>query len=180
MAQQADSLSAYNIHSTDIQSSPGVSLSQQQKLLVGSVLDLFLGKPTKRKLTLWDENAAFEDPITTAAGRKKYEAQWYGLAKAFSEIEQLSHKVTDAGNPIKMDMKTRYKIAGIGKEQVIESKIIIQMDSSGEKISKVEDRWDGNLPDSAFKNAFRRLNAVSVPLMVSVPNSVEEEEGKKE
>lgn len=111
-----------------------------------------MGKPTKRKLTLWTDDAAFEDPLTTSKGRKQYEAQWYGLAKIFSEIERLSHRVTDAGNPIHVDLKTRYKIAGIGKEQVIESKVLIETDQAGENIVKVQDRWDGELPDSAFKN----------------------------
>lgn len=51
-----------------------------------------------------------------------------------------------------MDLKTRYKVAGIGKEQVIDSKLVIDTDSTGEKIVKVQDRWDGELPDGAFKN----------------------------
>ena len=47
-----------------------------------------------------------------------------------------------------------------------------------ERIEKVEDKWDGKLPEGAIANAFRRLNAVTVPHMVSVPK--DGEEGKKE
>lgn len=43
------------------------------------------------------------------------------------------------------------------------------------KIEKLEDKWDGKLPEGSIAQAFRRLNAVSVPLMVSVPKSAEEE-----
>ncbi len=124
-------------------------------------------------------------------------------------------------------------VKGIGKEQTIQSVVAIHVDEQG-KISKVEDRWNGSLPDGAISNvssvfqlvnplwwinywmawgfwlwsftwetrvwrvgaflvlnasedhiggaftdccaqAFRHLNAVTVPKVVSVPKSEEEE-----
>jgi hypothetical protein len=49
-----------------------------------------------------------------------------------------------------MDLKTRYKVKGIGSEQVIESVVKIYTDEQGEKITKVEDRWNGSIPEGAF------------------------------
>ncbi|QIW99731.1 hypothetical protein AMS68_005249 [Peltaster fructicola] len=162
------------IESTDIQTAPGVQLSSEQKTLVGVVLDLFAGRPSLAKLQTWTDDATFADPITEAKGRDRYQAQWYGLQTAFSEIERKSHSVTSSGNPIEMDLVTRYKIKGIGKETTINSKINIFTNEAG-KITKVEDKWDGKLPDSSIANAFRHLNAVSVPKMVSVPKNAEED-----
>ena len=71
---------------------------------------------------------------------------------AFKEIERLHHEVTDGGNPIGLDLKTRYVVNGIGKEQTISSKINIFYDKETGKITKVEDKWDGQLPDSSFQN----------------------------
>ena len=51
-----------------------------------------------------------------------------------------------------MDLKTRYVTKGISKEQTINSKINIFYDKATGKITKVEDKWDGQLPDSSFKN----------------------------
>ena len=138
------------IENTDIQTADNVSLSEQQKTLVGSVLDLFAGRPSLAKLQLWKDDGVFEDPITVAQGRKEYEPQWYGLQTAFSEIERLHHEVKSSGNPIEMDLKTRYVVKGIGKEQIIQSKVNIFTD--GDKISKVEDKWDGQLPEGSIKN----------------------------
>lgn len=165
------------IENTNISTATGVTLSQEQKVLVGSVLDLFAGRPSLKKLQLWADDAEFQDPITKAQGRKQYEAQWYGLQTAFSEIERLHHSVTSAGNPISMDLKTRYKIKGIGKEQTIESVVNIHTDGKG-KILKVEDKWNNELPEGAFAKAFRNLNSVVVPAFVSVPKN-EEEDAKK-
>jgi len=65
-----------HIENTNINTAPGVSLSGQQKTVVGSILDLFAGRATLPKLQLWEDNATFEDPITIANGRKQYESQW--------------------------------------------------------------------------------------------------------
>ncbi|KAF2765552.1 hypothetical protein EJ03DRAFT_330869 [Teratosphaeria nubilosa] len=161
------------IESTNIKTRPGVSLDDTQQTLVGSVLDLFAGRPSLAKLALWKDDATFTDPITIAQGRSKYAAQWYGLQAAFSEIERLNHEVKDGGNPIVMDLETRYKVKGIGKEQVIKS--VVEIHHDGEKITKVADKWDGEISDSAVKNAFRHLNAVSVPMMVGVPKNAKED-----
>ena len=136
------------IENTNINTAPDVTLSDRQKTLVGSVLDLFAGRPSLAKLQLWKDDAQFQDPITRAEGRKQFEPQWYGLQTAFSEIERLHHEVKSNGNPIEMDLKTRYVVKGIGKEQVINSKVNIYTD--GEMISKVEDKWDGKLPESGI------------------------------
>lgn len=138
------------IENTNINTAPGVELSSQQKTLVGSVLDLFAGRPSLAKLDLWKDDAVFRDPITTAEGRKQFAPQWYGLQTAFSEIERLSHEVTSAGNPIELDLKTRYVVKGVGKEQTIASKVAIY--TEGEKISRVEDRWDGEIGEGGIKN----------------------------
>ena len=49
-----------------------------------------------------------------------------------------------------MDLKTRYKVKGIGAEKVIESVIKIHTDEKGERIVGVEDRWNGNIPEGAI------------------------------
>ncbi|KAG8623067.1 hypothetical protein KVT40_008043 [Elsinoe batatas] len=162
------------IENTNINTSPGVNLSAEQKTIVGSVLDLFAGRPSLPKLALWADDAEFTDNITIAKGRDKYQAQWYGLQSAFSEIERLHHEVKSSGNPIIMDMKTRYVVKGVNKEQIIQSVIEIHTGSDG-KITKVADKWDGKLPDGPISNAFRHLNAVSVPKMISVPKNAEED-----
>lgn len=143
--------STLNIETKNLQTGPGVELSQEQQTIVGSVLDLFAGRPSLPKLALWRDDATFADPLTIATGRDRFAAQWYGLQSAFSEIERLSHQVTDAGNPILMDLRTRYVVKGINIERTIQSVVAIHLDGEG-KISKVEDKWDGKLPDGAISN----------------------------
>lgn len=127
-------------------------LSRTYLIVVLILYQLFAGRPSLKKLQLWDDEGTFEDPITKAVGRKQYEPQWYGLQTAFSEIERLHHEVTSGGNPIAMDLRTRYVVKGIGKEQTIDSKINIFYDKASGKITKVEDKWDGKLPDSSIQN----------------------------
>lgn len=139
-----------NIESTNIKTAAGVDLTNHQKTLIGSVLDLFAGRPSLAKLQLWKDDATFTDPLTIAEGRKQFEAQWYGLQTAFSEIERLSHEVKSNGNPITMNLSQRYKVKGIGKEQTVNS--VVEIYTDGDKISKVADKWDGKLPEGSISN----------------------------
>jgi len=161
----------------DIQTAHGVELDAEKKVL-GSVLDLFAGKPTLKKLSLWTDTATFADPITNANGRKQYSAQWFGLPAIFNPITRLSHTVTSSTNPITLSLKTNYKLKGVGKETVIDSVVEVWVGENGEdrgKIVKVLDKWNGNLPEGAIAKAFRNLNAATVPVFVSVPKNEQEE-----
>jgi len=172
------SMSDLGIENQNIKTDAGVDLSSQQKVIVGSVLDLFAGRPSLKKLQLWKDDGVFADPITKAEGRKQYEAQWYGLQTAFSQIERLSYSVTSAGNPITMNLSTRYVVKGINTEQKIDSVVNIHTDADGKHITMVEDKWNGTIPEGAFTKIFRNLNSVVVPAFVSVPKN-EEEDRKK-
>lgn len=73
-----------DIQTKDFKTAPGVTLDSEQKKLVGSVLDLFKGLPTKEKLSLWSDNAVFEDPLTDARGRAQFEPQWVSFSAQLS------------------------------------------------------------------------------------------------
>ncbi|KAI0018013.1 hypothetical protein F4780DRAFT_781717 [Xylariomycetidae sp. FL0641] len=162
------------IRNTQVREGAGVKLSPQQKTLVGSVLDLFEGNPTLKHLSLWSRDGLFTDPLTVAQGFDKYAAQWYGLPALFHPIRIQSHTVTSAGNPIELNLSNKYVVKGIKKEQVIDSVVRIHVGADG-KIDKVEDRWNDKLPEGSVSEAFRKLNAVTVPAVVKVPKNEEED-----
>ncbi|KAI1329993.1 hypothetical protein F5Y16DRAFT_62010 [Xylariaceae sp. FL0255] len=172
---QSTSLDEYGIKNKRINESPGVNLSDRQKLLVGSVLDLFEGNPTLKNLSLWDRNGTFTDPLTIAQGYDKFAAQWYGLPTLFSPINLQSHTVTSGGNPIELTMANKYVVKGIKKEQTINSTVRINVNESTGLIERVEDRWNDKLPEGSVSEAFRKLNAVTVPSIVKVPKTEEED-----
>jgi len=152
----------------------GVSLSQHQKVLVGSVLDLFEGHPTLKHLALWHPSATFQDPIAVAQGSDRIAAQWYGLPVLFKPINILSHEVTSSGNPIELKLRNKYVLKGLKKEQVVDSIVKIEVAEDG-RIQKVEDRWNDKLPSGAISEAFRKLNGATMPSLVKVPKNAEED-----
>ncbi|KAL5314121.1 hypothetical protein ACEPPN_018545 [Leptodophora sp. 'Broadleaf-Isolate-01'] len=138
----ANDPATYGITSTDLKTAPGVELSPRQRVLVGSVLDLFKGLPTHKKMSLW--------------------------------TEQQHHLITSSSDPITLDLKTRYKVKGLGSEKVVESVVRIFTEEGGkegEKIVGVEDRWNGRIPEGWVATALRNLNSVVVPAFVSVPKN---------
>jgi hypothetical protein len=138
-----------DIETTHITTLPGIKLNTHQTTIIGSLLDLFAGQPSLAKLSLWRDDATYSDPLTIAKGRDQYSAQWYGLRIAFSEINRLNHQVKDAGNPMLMDLRVNYVIRGLNKEQMIQSVVAVYLDGEG-KIERVEDRWDGELPEGVI------------------------------
>ena len=67
----------------------------------------------------------------------------------------------------------------MGSEQTIDSQVLVHTVGEGDamRVKKVEDRWDGEIKEGPVRNALRELNSKTVPAAVSVPKSVEEEEG---
>ncbi|KAI1445531.1 hypothetical protein F5Y02DRAFT_386538 [Annulohypoxylon stygium] len=168
------SFESIGVRNTQVNEAPGVSLSSDQKVLVGSVLDLFAGNPTLKHLSLWSQDATFTDPLTVASGYKKFAAQWYGLPALFKPIQIESHSVTSAGNPIEMALSNKYTLKGIGTAQTIHSVVRIEVGQDG-KIVRVEDRWNDKLSEGMISEAFRKLNAQTVPVFVTVPKNEEED-----
>ncbi|KAK3694169.1 hypothetical protein B0T22DRAFT_373173 [Podospora appendiculata] len=174
-AGNGPTLESVGVKNTTINEAAGIKLSSHQRVLVGSVLDLFAGNPTLKHLALWTPEATFADPITISQGYAKYAAQWYGLPAVFNPITIVSHTVVSAGNPIELDLRNRYTVKGIKSEQEIASRVRIFVDDASGRIDKVEDRWNDSLPDGPISQAFRKLNAVTVPMIVKVPKTEEED-----
>jgi hypothetical protein len=153
---QTANLSTANldIETKHVTTAPGIKLSTHQETIIGSVLDLFAGRPSLPKLALWRDDATYSGPFTLATGRAKYSAQWYGLRQAFSEIDRLNHQVKDAGNPMLVDLRINYVIRGLDKKQMVQSVAAIYLDDEG-RISKVEDRWDGQASEGGISEVSR-------------------------
>lgn len=58
-------------------------------------------------------------------------------------------------------MTTRYVVKGVNMEKVMVSKVLVHLDAAGEKIVKVEDKWDGKLPDSGIANVSSPIQYMS-------------------
>jgi hypothetical protein len=123
-------------------------------------VQLFEGNPTLKHLSLWSKDAKFEDPLTTASGYDKFAAQWYGLPALFHPIHIQHHKVTSGGNPIELELSNKYTIKGIKKDQLMDSIVKIHVGSDG-KIDKVEDRWNGKLPEGPISEVCLIISSIS-------------------
>lgn len=75
-AVKMSSVADVPVEATNVKTASGINLSKEQKTIVGSVLDLFAGRPSLEKLKLWTDDGVFEDPINLARGREQYSAQW--------------------------------------------------------------------------------------------------------
>ncbi|KAG9792197.1 hypothetical protein KCU88_g911, partial [Aureobasidium melanogenum] len=145
-SSQTAPFAEYDIQARVPPAPSGSELTPHQSLLIGSVMDLFAGRPSKRKLSLWADDGSFQDPLTIAEGRKQYEAQWYGVVATMSDVKQEFAEIVSLGNPIELHLKDRYTIKGVGKEELIDSSVLVYLTDDGQKVKKVVDRWGGEMP----------------------------------
>jgi hypothetical protein len=98
----------------------------------------------------------------------------------FRPIELLEHRVVSDKNPIEIEMRTRYTLKAVKKATEISSVVKIWVgDGTGSdlgvnekegvpngekdrgKIVRLEDRWDGKLPEGMFSEVSSASDGVS-------------------
>ncbi|PWN42412.1 hypothetical protein IE81DRAFT_323574 [Ceraceosorus guamensis] len=154
--------------SSKVNMAEGQQVDGKSEELIKSVQDLFSCKPTPAHFLKWSPDAIFEDPICYAVGARQYKAQWYGMAKAFAGSELRAwHIESVKPDEIRYAQKQWYKIGSF--EKIMDSTVVMKLDKDG-KIVHFQDRWGHNeIGSNPLTYIFRRLNAVTLPLFVSIP-----------
>jgi hypothetical protein len=118
----------------------------------------------------WAPDAVFEDPLCYAKGERQFKAQFWGLVAAFSKCELLAwHATKDEPNQVNYVQRQRYTFKGLGFSKEMLSTISMKLNDQG-KIIHMQDRWNHQDPPANFIAwPLRRLNAVSLPYLISVP-----------
>ncbi|KAH7334978.1 hypothetical protein B0J17DRAFT_672300 [Rhizoctonia solani] len=156
----------------------GIQLEGKRKQVVEDALNLFSSKPDQDIFhRTWRKDAVFEDPLSKCIGYKQYAPQWYAMPKAFPVSRTLSYKVISSStNPhrIVYEQQQEYTIRFIGTKKIMDSTVVIDLDEN-DQIVKLEDKWNGSDQPTRFGALWlRRLNAVTLPWLVSVPKPRED------
>ena len=113
-----------------------------------------------------------KDPLSKCIGYKEYAPQWYGMPKLFPKSVTLSHRVvssTHNPNRIMYQQEQEYTVRGLGTKKVMKSLVVIELDDH-DMIVHLHDKWNGNdHPTRWGILGLRRLNAMTLPWLVSVP-----------
>jgi hypothetical protein len=98
------------------------------------------------------------------------------MPKAFSESKTLSWSLkTSTPELIEYEQSQHYKIRGLGTVKQMNSLVVMQLNNEG-KIKHFEDRWDAKpLPSGSIAMFLRRMNARTVPMIVSYPKDGDNE-----
>ncbi|CAE7207903.1 unnamed protein product [Rhizoctonia solani] len=156
----------------------GIPLEGRRRQVIEDVLNLFSSKPNQDIFhRTWRKDAVFEDPLSKCIGYKQYAPQWYAMPKAFPISRTLSYKVISSTNDprrITYEQQQEYTIRFIGTKKIMNSTVVIDLDEN-DQIVKLEDKWNGSDQPTRFGALWlRRLNAVTVPWLVSVPKPKED------
>ncbi|CAG7852602.1 SubName: Full=Uncharacterized protein {ECO:0000313/EMBL:CCA75315.1} [Serendipita indica DSM 11827] len=167
------SLSMSNPHIRRQSQDSGLILEGKRKQVLEDVIELFCSRPTLEIFQRsWREDAVFEDPLSKCEGYPQYAAQWFGMPKAFPQSVNKLHRVlssTHNPNRIVYYQEQEYTIRGLGTKKLMKSTVVIELDDD-DKIVKLDDKWNSKEhPTNFVAMFFRRLNARTMPWLVSVP-----------
>jgi hypothetical protein len=157
------------------QNGPEVQLTENRQQLVKDSLELFSSRPNLDIFRRWwRDDATFEDPLSVAEGFKQYAAQWFAMHKAFPQSRTLEYRIlssTTNPNQVTYALTQEYTIRFLGVKKVMNSVVVIDLDEN-EKIVKLQDMWNGKEHPHRFGIWYlRKLNAKTMPLLVSIPKT---------
>jgi len=151
----------------------GIQLEGKRKQVLEDTLALFSSKPSLEIFERsWREDATFEDPLSKCHSYPEYAPQWFSLPKLFPTSITKSYRVlssTTNPNQITYHQEQEYTVRGIGAKKLMVSTVVIDLDDE-DRIIHLSDKWNGkDHPSNFVAMALRRLNAKTLPWLVSVP-----------
>ncbi|GAK64647.1 uncharacterized protein PAN0_006d2861 [Moesziomyces antarcticus] len=155
-------------------SSPLIEPTPETAQIIRDSMDLFGARPSAAIFARWSAGAIFADPICHAVGAKQYMAQWYGMPAAFSLSETKAWKLTrQEPGIVEYVQLQRYKVKGLGTVKDMKSTVVIERDGDN-RVTRFEDRWGHKEMNGKLGWPFRRLNAFTMPWLISVPNDAKD------
>ena len=155
-------------------STPLLEPTPETAQLIRDSMDLFGARPNAAIFSRWTAGAVFADPICHAVGAKQYMAQWFGMPAAFSLSETRAWKLTrQEPGVVEYVQLQRYKVKGLGTVKDMKSTVVIERDDKN-RVTRFEDRWGHKPMNGTISWPFRRLNAFTMPWLISVPKDAKE------
>ncbi|KAL7275992.1 hypothetical protein RUND412_001023 [Rhizina undulata] len=157
------------IETVEINVLQGLTLQGHQREVIGSVLDLFQGRPTRGKMAYWRGDAVFNGGFVKAFGRDEVLAAWQMHSKVMKDITMVSHEVVKVEDTsYEMELVQKYTLKGVGGRVIsVRSRIYIELDRCG-GIREVKDLWDGSR-GGVVVDFLKRMAAKGANRFVDVP-----------
>lgn len=90
--------------------------------------------------------------------------------KVFTKSETLAWRLVSS-SPTEILYAQKHVYAKFGMEKIMHSTVWMKLDDTG-RVAHFQDRWDGKDMPGWWAWGFRRLNALTLPLFMSVPSKV--------
>eukprot|EP01118_Nematostelium_gracile_P010411 TRINITY_DN3580_c0_g1_i1.p1 TRINITY_DN3580_c0_g1~~TRINITY_DN3580_c0_g1_i1.p1 ORF type:complete len:184 (+),score=56.39 TRINITY_DN3580_c0_g1_i1:61-552(+) len=115
----------------------------QRTALANKVLELYNLRPSEDVYSNFKETARFQDPLAKAITLGELKSQFNALPSLFKQANVLESKINPnyGENLISVDMKVRYVPKLIGKEIMMDSQLLINVDSDN-KVTSMEEKWN--------------------------------------
>ncbi|OOF93898.1 hypothetical protein ASPCADRAFT_52750 [Aspergillus carbonarius ITEM 5010] len=135
-------------NSTDYTPHPEHSLpiSPSRTEIQQHIISLYCGSASEDDMTVYAEQAIYDDPFSYCDTRYKIAGQWYGIPKLFAKSETLATEVTaSTEHELVWKQRQRYTVRGIRASRTEDSLVSLRLDGEGgdgEKVVYHKDMWN--------------------------------------
>ncbi|RAK87298.1 hypothetical protein BO79DRAFT_269059 [Aspergillus costaricaensis CBS 115574] len=121
-----------------------VPLPPSRQSIQDHIIALYCGSASAEDMSVYAEQAVYDDPFSYCDTRYKIAGQWYGIPKLFSKSENLGTEVVlNTDDEMVWKQRQRYTFRGIGASRTEDSLVSLRLQGGedGERVVYHKDMW---------------------------------------
>ncbi|KAL3477994.1 hypothetical protein BJX99DRAFT_256963 [Aspergillus californicus] len=158
--------------------SNSLPLSPSRASTQDHILSLYSGSASESDMSVYAEQAIYDDPFSYCDTRHKIAGQWYGIPKLFAKSETLATEVTaSTEHELSWKQRQRYTFPGMGFGKTVDSLVTLRLEGGGngdgEKVVYHKDMWNGKDYDHEGLGAkIKKLNGDKLTHITQPPEKI--------
>ncbi|CAK3766572.1 Hypothetical predicted protein [Lecanosticta acicola] len=122
--------------------SNSIPLSSNRQSIPQKITAFYSGQASESNMSVYSEQAIYDDPFSYCDTRYKIAGQWYGIPKLFSKSETLATEVISSSEEeMVWKQRQRYTLVGVNLTKEVDSLISLKLDGE-EKVVYHKDMWN--------------------------------------
>ncbi|KIA75898.1 hypothetical protein HK57_00303 [Aspergillus ustus] len=162
--------------------SHSIALPQNRASILQHIQNLYAGSASETDMSVYAEQAVYDDPFSYCDTRYKIAGQWYGIPKLFRRSETLATEVVESDEDgMVWKQRQRWVLRGLGESlggKTVDSLVSLRLETEEmgggeEKVVYHKDMWSGRDYDhEGFGALVKKLNGDKLTHITQPPDSI--------
>ncbi|KAL2845901.1 hypothetical protein BJY01DRAFT_263468 [Aspergillus pseudoustus] len=161
--------------------SHSLPITPNRASILQHIQNLYAGSASESDISVYAEQAVYDDPFSYCDTRYKIAGQWYGIPKIFARSETLETEVVESDEDgMVWKQRQRWVLKGLGEDlgaKTVDSLVSLSLEEDEgkgeEKVVYHKDMWSGKDYDhDGFGALVKKLNGDKLTHITKPPESI--------